>query len=78
MPIYQRTDAVLPAPFVAYADFESILQPVGDGADVTQCLGVGVESSTTAFQEHVPCSLAFKIVSSIDPNFFSSTSHVYW
>ena len=59
----------LPAHFVAYADFESILQPVGDGVDVIQGVGVGVESSTTAFQEHVPCSFAFKIVSSIDPNF---------
>ena len=30
----------LPAPFVAYADFESILQPVGEaGVDVTQGVG---------------------------------------
>ena len=52
----------LPAPFVAYADFELILQPVGDGVNGTQGVGVGIESSTTAFQEHVPCSFAFKIV----------------
>ena len=59
----------LPAPLVTYADFESILQSVGDGVYVTQCDSVGVESSTTDFQQHFPCSFAFKIVSSIDPNF---------
>ena len=59
----------LPAPFVAYADFESLLQPVGDGVYVTQGDGVGVESSKTDFQEHFPCCFVFNIVSSIDPNY---------
>ena len=59
----------LPAPFVAYAEFESILQPVGDAVDVMQCGGVGEESSTTVFQEHIPCGFAYKIVSSVDPDF---------
>ena len=36
--------------------------------DVTQSVGVGVESSTTVFQEHIPCSFAYKIVSSVDPD----------
>ena len=57
------------APFVACAYFESILQPVSDGVDVMQRVDVGVESSTTVFQEHVPCSFAFKIVSSVGPDF---------
>ena len=32
---FNNVQKQLPAPFVAYADFESILQPVGDGVDVT-------------------------------------------
>ena len=66
---FTNVEKQLPAPFAACADSESILQPVGDEVDNTQGVGVGVESSTTAFQEHVPCSFAFKIVSSVDPDF---------
>ena len=40
----------LPAIFVAYADFESILQPVGDDVDVTQGVGVGVELQQLLFK----------------------------
>ena len=57
----------LPAPFVVYADFESIIKPVNEDADVTQ--GVDTESSSHIFQEHIPCSLVYKIVSSVNPDF---------
>ena len=59
----------LPASFVVYADFESILKP-GDGdVDTTQGVEVGGESSSHVFQEHIPCSFTYKVVSSVDPNF---------
>ena len=54
MPIYQHLEAA--APFVVYADFESILKPVNKDVDVTQ----GVESHV--FLEHNPCSFVYKIV----------------
>ena len=59
----------LPTPFVVYADFESILKPVNEGVDVAQGVGTGTGSSTTIFQEHVPCSFAYKIVRRVDPDF---------
>ena len=59
----------LPAPFVEYADFESILEPVNEDVDVTQGVVTVAKSSTTVYQEHVPCSFAYKIVSSVDPDF---------
>ena len=59
----------LVTPFVAYADFESVLKPVNGDMDVTQGVETGTASSTAAYQEHVPCSFAYKIVSSVDPDF---------
>ena len=59
----------LPAPFVVYADFESILIPANEDVDATQGVETGVESSSHTFQEHIPCSFAYKIVSSVDPDF---------
>ena len=53
MSIYQY----LPAPFVVYADFESILNPVDVDADTTQGVEVGSESSSHVFQEHIRCSV---------------------
>ena len=64
--IFTNIQKQLQAPFVVYAD--SILKPVSEEVDVTQGVGVGVESSTTVFQEHIPCSFAYKIVSSVDPD----------
>ena len=55
-----------PTSFALYADFESILQPVNE--DVAQGVDTNIESSTHTFQEHIPCSFAYKIVSSVDPN----------
>ena len=52
-----------------YADFESILKPVNEDVDVTQGVDTGTDSSTTVFQEHVPCRFAYKIVSSVYPDF---------
>ena len=58
----------LVAPFVVYADFESVLKPISD-CDTTHGVEIGAESSTTAYQEHEACSFAYKIVSSVDPDF---------
>ena len=55
--------------FVVYADFESIPQPVNEDVDVTQGVGIGIESSSHVFQEHIQCSFAYEIVSSVDPDF---------
>ena len=53
------------APFVVYADFESILKHDDNVMDATQGVAADSgESSFRAFQEHVPCSFAYKIVSS--------------
>ena len=62
------------APFVLYADFESILQRVGDEAmDTTQGVAVGSDDEPTPeagpFQEHLPCSFAYKLVSSVVTDF---------
>ena len=57
------------APFVVYADFESILNPDDKDVDTTQGVEVGGESSSLIFQEYIPCSSAYKVVSSVDPNF---------
>ena len=56
----------LPAPFAVYA--ESILKPVDKEVDTTQGVEVGRESSSHVFQEHIPCSFAYEVVSSVDPN----------
>ena len=52
-----------------YADFESILKPENEDVDVTQGVDTGIESSSHDFQEHIPCSFAYKIVGSVDPDF---------
>ena len=54
---------------MVYADFESILKPVNEGVDITQGVSTGTASPTTVCQEHVPCSFAYKVVSSVDPDF---------
>ena len=59
----------LPASFVVYADFESILKPVNEDVGVTQGVGTGIESSSHVFQEQIPCSSTYQIVSSVDPDF---------
>ena len=56
----------LPAPFVVYADFDSILNPVDKDADTTQSVEVGGESSYHVFQEHIPCSFAALRMSRVD------------
>ena len=54
---------------MVYADFESILKPVNEDVDITQGVESGIESWSHVFQEHIPCSFAYKIVSSVDPDF---------
>ena len=65
---FTNTQKHLPAPFVVYADFESVLVPLSD-IDTTQGVSVGAESSTTPYQEHIACSYSYKIVSSVIPDF---------
>ena len=56
----------LAAPFIVYADFECILKQT---ADINTTTGVVTESTTAVkYQEHEPCSFAYKVVS-IDPDF---------
>ena len=59
---YTNIQKQLLAPFVEYADFESIIQRVGDEEiDTTQGVAVGGDEPTPAarpFQEHLPCSFA--------------------
>ena len=65
----------LTAPFVVCAGFESILQFVGDhdeAIDTTQRVAVRGDETIAApgpFQEHLPCSFAYKVVSSVVPDF---------
>ena len=66
---FPKDQKQLPAPFVVYADFESILKPVNEDVNVTQGVDTGTKYSTHAEHEHIPCSFAYRIVSSVDPNF---------
>ena len=52
-----------------YADFESILKPANGDGNTTQGVEIGGESSSRVCQEYIPCSFAYKVVSSVDPNF---------
>ena len=61
----------LPAPFVVYADFESVLKPLSD-MDTTQGVEEGGEPSSVPYQEHVACSFSYKIGSSVIPDFNKS------
>ena len=58
----------LPAPFIVYADFESVLKPLS-GMDITQGVEEEGKPSIVPYQEHIACSFAYKIVSSIVPDF---------
>ena len=66
---FTNTQKQLPAPFVVHADFQLILKPADGDVDTTQGVKVSGESSYHVFQEHIPCSIAYEIVSSVDPNF---------
>ena len=54
---------------LVYADFESILKPADKEVGTTQGAEFGSESSYHVVQEHIQCSFAYKVVSSVDPNF---------
>ena len=54
---------------MVYADFDSIQKPVDEDVDITQGVEVCGESSSHVFQEHITCSFAYQVVSSVDPNF---------
>ena len=51
-----------------HADFKSILKPLRD-IDTTQGVALGITPSVTPYQEHIACSFAYKIVSTVLPNF---------
>ena len=59
----------LPAPFVVYADFESVLKPLSD-MDTTQGVEEGGEPPIVPYQKHVACSFSYKIVSSVISDFY--------
>ena len=50
----------LPAPFVVYADFVSILKPVNEDVGVTQGVDTGTEPSTTVFKNILHAVLLIK------------------
>ena len=58
----------LPAPFIVYVDFESVLKPLS-GIDTTQRVEEEGKPSIVPFQEHIACSFAYKIMSSVVPDF---------
>ena len=68
MSIYQHTETVA-STFCSICRLESILEPVDKDLDTTQGVEVSGESSSHVFQEHIPCSFADKVVSSVDPKF---------
>ena len=54
---FTNIEKQLPALFVVYAGFESILKPFDTDVDPTQGVEVCGESSSHVFQEHTPCCL---------------------
>ena len=72
-PKFTNIQKQLLAPFVVYADLESILQRVGDEAmDTIQGVAAGGDEPTPEarpFQELLPCSFAYKLVRSVVPGF---------
>ena len=70
---FKNVQKQIKAPFAAYADFECILQQQQqvDGTDIDTHTYIKEESrnsNTRVFQEHIPCSFAFK-ATSIDPDY---------
>ena len=65
----------LPAPFVVYADFESVLVRLSN-VDTTQGVTAGDEPSIIPYQEHVACSYSYNLVSTVIPNFSRPISWV--
>ena len=47
---------MIPAPFKIYADFECLLKEVDIGVNNDYC------SYTAKYQDHIPCSFAYKLV----------------
>ena len=64
MSFYQHPEAVVNT-LCSHVVRISCLKPVNEGVDVTQ----GVSTGTTVYQEHVPCSFAYTVLSSVDPDF---------
>ena len=60
---FTKYEHQLPCPFIIVADIESILEPISTVSPNP------ILSHTTAYQNHVPCSAAYFIIS-IDKNFY--------
>ena len=58
----------LPAPFIIYADFESVLK-LFSGMDTTQGVEEEGKLSVVPYQEHIACNFSYTIVSSVVPDF---------
>ena len=65
---FTKIQKQLQAPFVVYADFESVLKPLSN-IDTTQCVEEEGEPSIVPYQEPIACSFSYKIVSSVIPDF---------
>ena len=71
---FTKIQEQLTAPFIVYDDFGSILQRVDEAMDTTQGVAAGGSgdepiAASGPFQEHLPCSFAYKLVSSVVPDF---------
>ena len=67
MSFYQHPEAVV-SNLCSICGFR-VNSKVNEEVDVTQGVSTGTASFTTVYQEHVPCSFAYNIVSSSDPDF---------
>ena len=59
---FKNFNKIIPAPFKIYADFECLLKNVDCGTN-NDCF-----SYTTKYQDHIPCSFAYKLVCVNDKN----------
>ena len=63
---------MLPAPFVIYADFESITEKI-DG-----CLPSDDKSYTSTYQSHKACSYGYKLVCRYDNSYSKPVENIPW
>ena len=52
---------MIPCPFKIYADFEYLLKEVDSGIH-NDCFSYEGISFTAKYQDHIPCSFAYKLV----------------
>ena len=71
---FNNFNKMIPAPFKIYADFKCLLKKVDIGVH-NDCFNYGGISFTTKYQDHIPCSFAYKLVSVDDK--FSKNAVLY-